>query len=73
MKKLITIAWSISKEVDLPDNVDVEQLFEARDLVHQGIESEIIRQASLDINWKDGQITGVDDIPDDLEPEIQPI
>lgn len=67
MKKLITIAWSISVEVEIPTqfekfaNADnIEDYDSPREF--QEIISKAVSNASEGINWKDGVITDVQDV-----------
>jgi hypothetical protein len=60
MTKHITVTWSYTIGVDVPENVGIEELNDitASDDV-QKLASDIVQQASNNINWKHGEITDV--------------
>ena len=66
MKKLITVCWSYTVEADVPDGVGVDELEDYMlcetnpDLAK--VANTVVREASNNINWKDGVITDVQDI-----------
>jgi hypothetical protein len=64
-KKLITVAWSTTVEVEIPTrlgNPGVDEL-EAIDSPKeiQDLASEAVKAASNQLNWKNGVITDVQD------------
>lgn len=66
MKKLITVSWSTTVEVEIParlGNPGIDEL-EAYDSPKeiQDIASEAVKAASNQLNWKDGVITDVQDV-----------
>lgn len=66
-KKLITIMWSASLEVEVPDDTNLDDLgFCGK---YENVGNSIIEAAANNLSWKSGEITSVDEIPDDLPPE----
>jgi len=67
MKKLVTVCWSCTIEVNLPEGIGVDELEDLGQSEEiQNLASNIVRDASNNISWKDGVITDVQDIPDDI-------
>ncbi len=67
-KKLITVMWAISLEVEVPDDATVESLADWEG-PHANLTSDIVAEASNNLSWKSGEITAIDEIPPDGEPE----
>jgi hypothetical protein len=63
MKKLITVAWSVTIEADLPDEVGLDEL-ESWNGPHAKLAEEIISQAvdALDADGKTATITDVQEV-----------
>jgi hypothetical protein len=61
-KKLVTVCWSYTVEIDLPDGVGVDEL-EAYDSGKNvaDLADTIVKEAASNLNWKDGVITDVSD------------
>lgn len=62
--KLVTVTWSITIGLDVPDDVSNETLIEADFNSPENVQTlacKACQDASAEINWKDGQITDVQD------------
>ncbi len=64
MKKLVTVMWSTTVSVDLPEGADLESLNDWKG-PHAELGGKIVCDASDNIEWKQGEITDVQD--DDTE------
>ena len=67
IKKYVTISWSHTVEVEIPvefaDRADVDGMESySSPAAFKEIISEAVKQASTEINWKDGIITDVQDV-----------
>lgn len=63
VKKLVTVAWSASVVVDLPEYVGIDELddFNAPKKI-QDLASNAVKEAWDNVSWKDGIITDVQEI-----------
>ena len=66
MKKLVTVMWSTTLSVNLPDGADINTLNDWHG-PHAELGGKIISDASNQIEWKQGEITDVQDDDTDLE------
>ena len=64
MKKLVTVIWATTQEVEVPDDFSIENA----ETEYFANVIQIIHEASNNINWKGGEITSVDEIYDDVAP-----
>lgn len=64
--KLVTVCWVTTVRIELPDNVNLDEL-NACDGPNADLASDIIKDASGQINWKDGEVTDV--IDEEMEME----
>lgn len=65
MKKLITVTWSRTVEVDLPihlENVSTAELENPNTEELISISNETVESAGADLDWKDGEITDIQDL-----------
>lgn len=63
MKKLITVCWSVTQEVEIPENSTINSLNDFNGL-HADEGAAIIKNLSDNIEWKSGEITDISDVYD---------
>ena len=73
MKKQITVVYSTTVTIDIPDEITDEMIFDAdqkRFGVCPEVENlltEILQDASSQIGWRDGEITDIhEEMPDEM-------
>lgn len=64
--RLVTVMWSTTIQVELPDDATVESLGFGG--AHNDLEYKIVEEAGGNLSWKSGEITAIDEIPDDISP-----
>lgn len=73
MKKLVTVQWSYTVQIDVPEGVKPESLIECdftADVAAQEVACGALQNAADNISWKDGVITDVQDVEDEpLTPD----
>ena len=64
MKKLATVCWSYTVEIDIPEDVNPDSLLDEypRDPLVSEAATKAIEAAGANLNWKDGVITDIQDI-----------
>jgi hypothetical protein len=66
MKKLVTVSWCYTVEIDLPEETTVSELEnaswggESKEL--NEIATAAVEQAGANLSWRDGMITDIQDI-----------
>lgn len=63
-KKLVTVAWSVTIEAELPDSATCESVNNCAKL-----EADLVNQAWLQVHRSNGIVTDVQDEPQDLNPQ----
>lgn len=65
-RKLITVCWSYTVEMDVPEHLENISVDELEDFTSpkeiQDLASNAVRQAGANLNWKDGIITDIQDV-----------
>jgi hypothetical protein len=57
-KKLVTVCWSYTVEVELPDGIGADELNDYSPEIVD-IADAVVKEAASNLNWKDGVITDV--------------
>lgn len=70
MKKLITVAFSRTIEVDIPEGATIETLNDYNG-EHADIGAAIVKNAADEIEWKSGEITDIQEVEEEDE-ELTP-
>lgn len=62
MKKLVTVAWATTVEIELPEEIGLEELtdWQASTEIEE-LASKAAKEAFDNISWKGGEITDVQD------------
>jgi len=74
MKKLITVVYSATVAIDVPEGISDEQIFAAdqKRVCLTGDEekliTKILQEASAQIGWRDGEITDIQEEMPDAPP-----
>ena len=69
-KKLVTVMWATSIEIDLPDEVNLENI-QFPTGIHSYHAEKVIREAWCNIQESGGEITDIQDaMPDTLDEAI---